>query len=365
MSYKNLLETTRKIGKVRIGEFALESGRVITDAELAFEKTGNASGPVILLCHALTGNQYAFGSEEDPGWWRGLIGPGQYIDTNQFQVITFNVLGGCSGSTGPTKTDPETGEPYGKTFPFVTVRDMVRAQRQALGILGVPRLFAVLGGSLGGMQALEWAVQFPYFLEKVFVFAATPYLSDYGVAFNRLALHAIESDPVYKSGNYDSSEELKGLEIARMAGLLTYRQPKLFNERFNREVKATDDEGKPFFQVDSYLTYQGEKLTKRFNIDSYVSLLYAMNAHDIGDKLGGWERAASQIQAEVHAFGYEGDLLYPPEAIEDFVKHTRFGTYYSIQTDFGHDGFLVEFEKWGPYVKEALRQERRLQYGTY
>jgi homoserine O-acetyltransferase/O-succinyltransferase len=365
VSCKNLLETNRKVGKVKIGDFALESGQVITDAELAYEITGNTKGPVLLLCHALTGNQHAYGSEEEPGWWRGLIGHEGYIDTNLYQVITFNVLGGCSGSTGPAKVNPETGKPYHKTFPFVTVRDMVRAQRQALDVLAVPRLFAVLGGSLGGMQAMEWAVQYPYFMEKVFIFAATPFLSDYGVGFNRMAIHAIVNDPVYRSGRRAEGERLVGLEIARMAGLLTYRQPKLFNERFQREVRETDIEGKPYFQVDSYLNYQGEKLTKRFDVDSYLTLLYAMNAYDIGDKLGGWKRAASQIQAEVHAFGYEGDLLYPPEVIEGFVKHTRYGTFYSIETDFGHDGFLVEFEKWGPYVKNALVQERRLQYGTY
>jgi homoserine O-acetyltransferase/O-succinyltransferase len=365
VSYKNLLESTREAGTVKLGDLALESGQVIADAELAFERIGNLKGPVLLLCHALTGNQHAYGSQDHPGWWRGLIGPDGYIDTNMYQVITFNVLGGCSGSTGPSSLNPSTGEPYRNSFPFVTVRDMVRAQRQALDVLGIPRLLAVIGGSLGGMQALEWAVQFPYFLEKVFVLAATPFLSDYGVAFNRLAIHAIENDPVYKSGVRAQGERIAGLEVARMAGLLTYRQPKLFNGRFQREVKGTDPEGKPLFQVDSYLTYQGEKLTKRFDVDSYLSLLYAMNAFDIGDKLGGSKRAASQIQAEVYCFGYEGDLLYPPEAIEDFVKHTRYGTFYHIETDFGHDGFLVEFEKWGPLIKEGLVQERRLQYGTY
>ncbi|MBY6037786.1 homoserine O-acetyltransferase [Fictibacillus nanhaiensis] len=360
-----MLETTRKIGKVKIGDFTLESGQVIMDAELAFEKAGNSTGPVILLCHALTGNQYAYGTKEHPGWWRGLIGAGCYIDTNHYQVITFNVLGGCSGSTGPTSVNEKTGSSYRNTFPFVTVRDMVRAERQALEVLGIPRLLAVLGGSLGGMQALEWAVQFPYLIEKVFVFAATPYLSDYGIAFNRIAITAIENDSVYKSGKREEGERLVGLEIARMVGLLTYRQPKLFNDRFQREVRERDADGKPFFQVDSYLTYQGEKLTRRFDVDSYLTLLYAMNAHDIGNKLGGWKRAASQIQAEVYCFGYEGDLLYPPDVMEDFVKHTRYGTFYSIDTDFGHDGFLVEFEKWGPIVKEALIQERRLRYGTY
>jgi homoserine O-acetyltransferase len=317
------------------------------------------------LCHALTGNQEAYGTSENPGWWRGLIGSDGYIDINQFQIITFNVLGGCSGSTGPASTNTETGEPYRKDFPFITVRDMVRAERYALEVLGIPRLLAVIGGSLGGMQALEWAVQFPYLIEKVFVLAATPYLNDYGIAFNRLAIHAIENDPVYKSGNRADGERLVGLEIARMAGLLTYRQPKLFNDRFQRTIRDADSEGKSFYQVDSYMTYQGGKLTTRFDVDSYLTLLYAMNAHDIGDKLGGWKRAASQIQAEVHAFGYEGDLIYPPEAIEEFVRYTRYGTFYSIETDFGHDGFLVEFDKWGPYIKEALSQERRLKYGTY
>ncbi|WNB91278.1 homoserine O-acetyltransferase [Bacillus sp. NEB1478] len=365
MTYKNLIEPAREAGKVMLGEFTLESGQLITDLELAFEKVGNSRGPVILLCHALTGNQDAYGTEEDPGWWRGLIGPDSYIDTNLYQVITFNVLGGCSGSTGPASINAGTGRPYQDSFPFITVRDMVRAERYALEGLGIPRLSAVIGGSLGGMQALEWAVQFPYLIEKVFVLAATPHLNDYGIAFNRLAIHAIENDPVYKSGNREEGERLIGLEIARMAGLLTYRQPKLFNDRFQRTIRDGDAEGKSFYQVESYMTYQGEKLTTRFDVDSYLTLLYAMNAHDIGDKLGGWKRAASQIQAEVHAFGYTGDLIYPPEEIEEFVKQTRYGTFYSIETDFGHDGFLVEFDKWGPYIKAALSQESGLKYGTY
>jgi homoserine O-acetyltransferase/O-succinyltransferase len=360
----NLLETTRTIGKIKLEEFTLESGQVMTDIVVAYEKAGNPQGPVILLCHALTGNQFAYGSQEEPGWWRGLIGPGGYIDINTFQIITFNVLGGCSGSTGPGEINPSTGMPYRDAFPFVTVRDMVRAQRQALEVMEIPRLFAVLGGSLGGMQAMEWAVQFPYFIEKVFALAATPFLSDYGIAFNHLSIHAIKNDPVYKSGQRAEGERIAGLEIARMAGLLTYRQPKLFNSRFKREVRENVC-GRPYYQVESYLDYQGEKLTNRFNVDSYLSLLYAMNAHDIGNKLGGWKRAASQIQAEVYCLGYAGDLLYPPEAIEEFVRHTRYGTYYHIETDFGHDGFLVEFEKWGPLIKEALSIERRLKYGTY
>lgn len=338
------------IQTVRIGNMKLENGEVL-NVELAYERSGPEDAPVILVCHALTGNQFTIGTENEPGWWSGLIGKGKYIDTNQWQVITFNVLGGCDGSTGPLSIQPETHDPYRSAFPAITVRDMVHAQRRALDQLGIQTLKAVIGGSLGGMQVLEWGVSYPNDMEQLFVLASTPFLSDYGIAFNRIGIAAIEGDPNFKNGYYQSSREVKGFEVARMAGMVTYRSPKLFSQRFNRKSQSAN-----FYSVESYLHYQGEKLAKRFDVNSYLILLKAMNSHDIGRGRGGVKQAASTIKAHVTGIGFEHDLIYPSEEIQAFIETLQKGDFYKVPTDFGHDGFLVEFEKWGYLIQHQLKK---------
>jgi homoserine O-acetyltransferase/O-succinyltransferase len=329
----------------------IQGGVMHLDVELAYERRGPLDAPVILVCHALTGNQFSIGTEDDPGWWSGLIGSGKYIDTDYWQVITFNVLGGCNGSSGPMSINPETSEPYRSTFPAITIRDMVHAQRQALKQLGIRKLQAVIGGSLGGMQVLEWGLLYPNDMEQLFVLAATPYLSDYGIAFNRIGIAAIEGDPNFKNGHYHSTHEVKGFDVARMAGMVTYRSPKLFSKRFNREKTDEHD----LYAVESYLHYQGEKLAQRFDVNSYLVLLKAMNSHDIGFARGGWKNAASSIKAHVTAIAFQHDLIYPSDQIEEFIKEVQNGDYFYVPTDYGHDGFLVEFEKWGHYIQNQLR----------
>jgi homoserine O-acetyltransferase len=351
----------RLTGKVNIGSLKLDSGEQLHGAELAYEAAGNLKGPVILVCHALTGSHHAAGTEAEPGWWSGLIGNGKYVDTSVFCVVTFNVLGGCSGSTGPLSIDQRTGERYRSSFPFVSVRDMVRAQKNALDILGITELQAVMGGSLGGMQAFEWAVQYPEFMKQLFIFAATPALSDYGIAFNRISIEAIKNDPEWNNGNYKDGAVLKGLEIARMTGLVTYRTPVLFDGRFQREEAERKDGGEgaePYYQVESYMNYQGVKLARRFDANSYLKLLYAMNGHDAGRGRGGWQEAAKLIQADLYAFGFEGDILYDPEIIKNSVQAVPNSTYIHVNTQFGHDGFLTQFEKWGLHVEAALNDHQ-------
>ncbi|MBS4174115.1 homoserine O-acetyltransferase [Bacillus sp. FJAT-49736] len=335
---------------VSIGKLTLESGKEL-DVELAYERCGPLDAPVILVCHALTGNQYSIGNEKEPGWWSGLIGSGKYIDTNHWQVITFNVLGGCHGSTGPLSDNPVEREPYRASFPAITIRDIVHAQRKALYQLGIRKLRAVIGGSLGGMQVLEWGLLYPDDMEQLFVLASTPSLSDYGIAFNRIGIAAIEGDPNYKNGHYTFSHEVKGFEVARMAGMVTYRSPKLFSQRFQRKSQSAD-----LYSVESYLHYQGEKLAKRFDANSYLVLLKAMNSHDIGRDRGGWMRAASTIKAHVIGIAFEHDLIYPGEEIQAFIEAVSNGIFYNVPTDFGHDGFLVEFEKWGHFIQHQLKK---------
>lgn len=346
----------RRTGNVSIGDFSLESGIVLQDVHLAYEQVGPDGAPVVLVCHALTGNQFAAGTNDHPGWWAGLIGAGKSIDTNKFQVITFNVLGGCNGSTGPLSKNPRTGTLYRNEFPHVTVRDMVRAQERALKCLGIRDLKAVIGGSLGGMQVLEWGLCFPSQMEILFVLAATPFLSDYGIAFNRIGIEVIEKDPGFKGGHYGDSREVKGFEIARMTGMVTYRSADLFADRFTRSQCRKEENGKPLYEVESYLKYQGEKITERFDVNSYLTLLYAMNDHDIGRSRGGWKNALNQFQADMIGVGYKGDLIYPPDFMKEFIEKVPSGKFYEVDTKYGHDGFLVEFEKWSHIIQHHLNQ---------
>lgn len=324
---------------VSIGSLLLESNKILPEVALAYERRGNKNGPAVLVCHALTGDQYAVGTDEEPGWWAGLIGPGKAVDTNVFQVITFNVLGGCNGSTGPLSVNPETGEPYRGDFPELTIRDMVHAEYKALKKLGIDHLAAVIGGSLGGMKALEWGSAYPSFVKLILPLAVTPAYSDYGIAFNHLGIQAIENDPNFNNGNYTDSASLKGFHLARMAGMLTYRSGDLYNERFGRIHSEKE------FKVESYLNYQGEKLANRFDANSYLTLLKAMNTHDMTDR---------KIEAEIFSISFSGDLLFPPEWMIPWLEKQEKASWKIIETTFGHDGFLVQFEKWGADIEKRL-----------
>ena len=345
------------VNKVSIGALLLENGEKLPNVEIAYERVGNPDGEVVVVCHALTGNHETVGSEADPGWWSLFIGPDLYIDTNRFQVITMNVIGGCNGSTGPLSINPSTGKAYGAGFPAVTIRDMVHSQYKALEILGIKRARAIIGGSLGGMQVLEWGILYPHFAEILVPMAVTPYFTDYALAFNSIGRHAIISDPEWKKGNYPDGAKLKGLETARMVGLVTYRSQSLFNDRFNRERKNGENIE---YQVDSYMKYQGEKFSGRFDANSYLVLLQAMDQFDIGYGRGGWEKALLEVEAHVCMFCFNGDLLYPPGLAKnttDFLKGAKKQVnYIEVDTKFGHDGFLVEFEKWGQKVKNLLEK---------
>lgn len=343
------------MGSVSIGALILESGHLLEEVELAYERSGPKDAPVIVLCHALTGNQFALGTKDSPGWWSGLAGHGKYIDTTQYQTISFNVLGGCHGSTGPSSINPRTNNKYGTDFPHVTIRDLVRSQHLALHQLGINKVKALAGGSLGGMQVLEWGLLYPDQMDELYMLAATPYLTDYGIAFNRIGIAAIESDPNWENGNYKSSSDVKGFEVARMAGMITYRSDDLFSSRYNRE-KINNRGDKPLYQIESYLNYQGKKIGERFDVNSYLYLLYAMNDHDIGEGRGGWENAVKEYQVPLITISFEKDLIYPPPMIEGLSEKVPKSTYYNIPTQYGHDGFLTEFFRWGPIIEKHLNE---------
>ncbi|RNA70452.1 homoserine O-acetyltransferase MetX [Alteribacter keqinensis] len=357
--------TTRFLtGEVIIPELQLESGETLTHVTLAYERAGAENGAPLLICHALTGNQHTVGSKEDPGWWRGLADEGGYIDLYEHDVITFNVIGGCNGSTGPVSVNPKTDDLYRSDFPFISVRDMVHAQKLALDQMGITKLKAVIGGSLGGMQALEWGLSYPDITEQLIIMAATPSLSDYGMAYNAIARKAITDDPKWKDGKYLLTDPpVNGLSLARMTGMITYRSGNLFNQRFHREGKAPwgKDHTEVAYQVESYLRYQGDKFTTRFDANSYLYLLKAMDQHDIErDRNQSLENLLSRYKKRVTLLAFQGDLLYPPEEIkrlqEIWLEAGGDVRYLEIDTIFGHDGFLTEYTKWGGYVQQALSQ---------
>ncbi|MFD1029931.1 homoserine O-acetyltransferase MetX [Metaplanococcus flavidus] len=330
---------------VAIGDLALESGVVLEGVELAYERNGNFDNPTILICHALTGDQYAVGTEEQPGWWSGMAGPGKTLDTDKFQVISFNVLGGCHGSTGPLSINPQTGAPYRSDFPLLTIKDMVRAEYQALRILGIEKLKTVIGGSLGGMKTLEWGALYPEYIETIVPLAVTPSFSSYALAFNHIGIQAIENDPDFQNGHYTGSCDFKGFHLARMAGMISYRTGKLFNERFGRSGSGNN------FEVESYLDYQGSKLAQRFDANSYLILLKAMNSHDLEGR---------KVACPILSISYTHDLLYPAELMIPWLAEQADASWEIIETDFGHDGFLVEFGKWSGFVGKFLYKEEQV-----
>ncbi|HSJ38172.1 MAG TPA: homoserine O-acetyltransferase [Planococcus sp. (in: firmicutes)] len=330
---------------VAIGNLALESGKVLEGVELAYERSGNPKDPAILICHALTGDQYAVGTSGNPGWWSGLAGSEKALDTDKLQVVSFNVLGGCNGSTGPLSINPSTGTPYRSDFPLLTIKDMVHAEYRALKILGIEKLKAVIGGSLGGMKALEWGALYPGFTELILPLAVTPAFGSYALAFNHIGIQAIEHDPAFQNGNYSDTSDFKGFHLARMAGMITYRSGKLFNDRFDRTSNGQN------FEVESYLDYQGQKLAQRFDANSYLILLKAMNSHDMGER---------KIECPILSLSFTHDLLYPAEGMISWLQTQPEASWEVIETDFGHDGFLVEFEKWSGFIQKFLQEKEQI-----
>lgn len=348
---KRIASNKRETGIIQLSSLTLENGSTLEHVQVAYERCGPKDAPVLLICHALTGNQNTVGSSQEPGWWSSIVGEGRYIDTNYWQTFTFNVLGGCHGSTGPTSLSPQN-EYYRMRFPEITVRDMVHTQKAALDKLRFTEIEAIIGGSLGGMQAMEWGLLYPDMMNKIIIMASTPSLSPYAIAFNHIGIEAIKKDPNWEEGDYQAATDVSGFNIARMLGMVTYRTPSLFDERFGR--LRTNHDGVFDYEVSHYLSYHGEKIAKRFDANSYLYLLHAMNSHNIGRERGGWERAAGQYKAQVFTVGFTDDLLYPPEEIEAFTFHVPHGKHERIHTEYGHDGFLVESEQIGPKMASFL-----------
>jgi homoserine O-acetyltransferase len=356
-----------------IGPFEPELGGFLPEVTLAHETWGElneAADNAVLLVHALTGDSHAAGGPNEThrrgGWWDPMVGPGRPIDTDKYFVVCSNVLGGCSGSTGPASVEPANGRPYGMRFPVVTIRDMVRAQKRLLDALGVRKLALVAGGSIGGQQALEWAVEFPGFVEKAVPVAATGALGPQGVGMSEIGRRAIMADPGWQHGDYYGTGRSpdEGLAIARMAGMMTYQSAPGQWERFGRRPASRPAIYPEFggrFEVESYLHYQGRDLTGRFDANSYLYLSKAMDLYDVASGYATDEEAYSRIRAEVLFVGITSDWLFPAaEVIETAERARTAGVgagYAEIDTLSGHDAFLKDWKELAEAIQPFTKRK--------
>ena len=369
----------------------LDCGRTLHPVRIAYETYGTLSPArdnVILVCHALSGDAHAAGFAKTPppesardgfgaedrdgsagrglGWWDGMIGPDKAFDTNHFFVVSTNLLGGCRGTTGPSSTNPATGRPYGSDFPVITVADMVRGERAFLEALGITRLAAVAGGSLGGMQALEWAVLYPDCVDAIVVIASTHALQPQGVAWNAVARNAIMADPDWQGGHYYGTGRAPnaGMGVARMVGHITYLSAKSLGDKFGRRLQFADDIrytiAEPEFEVENYLRHQAQSFVKRFDANTYLYTSRALTYFDLARQYGRGRLAdaVGSVRARTLLIAFSSDWLYPPSGSEELAgalrardKHVEL---HVIEAPYGHDCFLLEEARQTPMIQQFL-----------
>jgi homoserine O-acetyltransferase/O-succinyltransferase len=352
-----------------LGPFDLETGGGLPDLDVAYETWGTlnpARDNAVLVEHALTGDSHVSGpagpGHPTPGWWDGLIGPGRPLDTDHWFVVASNVLGGCQGTTGPASPGPD-GRPWGSRFPFITVRDQVEVERRLADELGIDCWAAVVGGSMGGMRVLEWAVTYPERVVTAIVLASTPYATAEQIAWCAPQLSAIRADPNFNGGDYYDLDEgpVVGLGIARSIAHVTYRSELELAERFGRDAQGEEQPlgGGGRYAVESYLDHHKDKLAGRFDANSYLVLTEAMNSHDVGRGRGGVARALQRITGRLVVAAVDSDRLYPPRLSEEIVAAVPAGgPLRLISTPYGHDGFLIEIGEVGALVRDALALTR-------
>jgi homoserine O-acetyltransferase len=344
----------------------LESGRILAPVTIAYETYGTLNADrsnAILVEHAWTGDAHLAGRRSDDdtklGWWDAIVGPGRLFDTNRYFVICSNVIGSCCGSTGPSSINPRTGRRYNLSFPVVTIRDMVQAQRLLIDHLGIDRLLTVMGGSMGGMQALEWATQYPDRVASVIALATTPAPSPQAIAMNAVARWAIYNDPAWKKGEYKHNPK-DGLALARGIGHITFLSDESMRGKFDRRFSAKDGYFDFFgqFEVERYLSYNGYNFVGRFDANSFLYLAKALDLYDISLGYDSISEALQSIQVPVQLFAFSSDWLYPPAqteslvtALEDLGKSVE---YHLISSSYGHDAFLLEHEAFTPLIRSFL-----------
>lgn len=352
----------------------LACGRRLADYELVYETYGTLNAErsnAVLICHALSGHHHAAGyhsvDDRKPGWWDSCIGPGKPIDTRKFYVVSLNNLGGCNGSTGPGSRNPETGRPYGADFPVITVEDWVHSQARLADALGIRQWAAVVGGSLGGMQALQWSISYPERIRHCLVIASAPRLSAQNIAFNEVARQAILTDPEFHGGHFQEKGAIprRGLMLARMVGHITYLSDDGMGEKFGRELK-TDQLNYDFhsveFQVESYLRYQGEEFSGRFDANTYLLMTKALDyfdpaaAHD-GDLV----KTLAPARADFCVISFSTDWRFSParsrEIVDALVEAKKNVSYLEIESTHGHDAFLIPSPR---YIQGFSRYMNRI-----
>ncbi len=354
--------------------FVFENGASLDHVEIAYESWGELNedaSNAVLVCHALTGDSHAHGpsgpAHATAGWWNDLVGPGNAIDSDKYFVVCINVLGGCQGSAGPASIDPATGTNYGSRFPTITIRDIVRTQARVADHLGVDRWKAVIGGSMGGMQVLEWAVMFPDRVRSVAPIATTLAASAMQVAWSSVGRSALVLDPNWRGGDYYDSEPGQGphagLAVARQIAQVHYRSDESLEDRFGRSLVVPEEVFGLWdrFQMESYLDHHGEKLVRRFDANSYLLLNRAMDTHDLARGRGSLQDAVNRIQVPVVTASISSDILYPPHqqrAIHDLVTAAGGDSRYEmVDNPHGHDGFLLAADEIGELLVDLLDRD--------
>jgi homoserine O-acetyltransferase len=341
-------------------ELTLEGGGTLAPFTIAYETYGTLNEKrdnAVLVTHALSGDAHVAGlhnaDDKRPGWWDMMIGPGKGLDTDRYFVISSNVIGGCGGSTGPSSTDPATGLPYGTDFPVVTIADMVNAQAMLIDHLGIDRLLAVVGGSMGGMQVLGWSVSHPDRLHLAVPLATAACQPVQAIAFNEVGRQAIMGDPDWNGGHYYGKRPpARGLGIARMVGHITYLSDEAMQEKFGRRLRDIHDYSFTFsadFEVESYLRHQGLSFTSRFDANTYLYITRALDYFDLTRTHGSLVRAFRDVKARFLVMGFSSDWLHPPYQLKEIVSALRAThkhvSYYEVESHYGHDAFLLEREK--------------------
>jgi homoserine O-acetyltransferase len=347
---------------------SLENGASLSPVCVAYQTYGelNASkSNAILILHAFSGDAHAAGISQEtgkPGWWDNMIGPGKAFDTEKYFMICSNVLGGCQGTTGPSSINPQTGCPYGLAFPVITIGDMVRVQKSLVDFLGIERLLAVVGGSMGGMQALEWAVSYPDRVAAAIPIATTARHTPQQIAFNEVGRQAIMADLDWNGGNYYSGRPPgRGLAIARMVGHITYMSDESMREKFGRRLREKEKFGFDFsvdFEVESYLRYRGSQFVNRFDANSYLYITKAEDYFDLTNGTGSLADAFSRARARFLVISFSSDWLYPSYQSQEIVRVLRRSNhdvaYCELQSNYGHDAFLVDVAEQSEVVRGFL-----------